>query len=708
MFPYLKRISDFLKDCETIEAEPVRRKTGVYELETLYHSHPWEKREGCDGNCSKCKEMPAVVTNLIRNVDAANWGCDPEDGIGTVAFSEIRAWCHSLCGALYDVLKPLEHSDLMVGLEYYLETRKGFGPEKKNHFRVDVMIGGYGLKYGSPEARLLVIEQKQYDRVTWKKGGRELTWALGSVKATTESPCRQVTFYCDNIHTSQKENADSSIALYPCVYMHNLRMDLACADAYEELDKTQADGLLVDNGTRFQDKPVDIFIHGGDETDPYRTFRNHIRELFNYNGDADVDPLNIFKDLKKIYPRLSPEELGNILVCSDEDLEERFRSLLRPDQFFAMYGYDNNRNWDNYIKNHIDFVSFLRLPKDREFWGPLKYGIIDLIEGGPGSGKTVLAMLILRYCLLRGLKVLYVFAGSGPVNRIFEPMLGSKSLASHLDKGSFKIVGIQDLAKNTDFDVYLIDDAHIDKETTVKKGDAKSNARIIWNLKEAKKLIFLFYDRHQIIREPGSDDTKEKEYHDLLDQLSKEGENRREFRDVNAFRLWSRFRCNRDEGYLTYIETMLGIRSYDPRKELDLFDFDVHFVDASGVKGLVTGNMGDNKLLILSELEDETKLSEILGRDACIYKGKNGTLPSLPAKGKVYVGNALKVRGLEADRVLVILDDRIKFPDGKLIENMDLRKRYRILLTRGLKECHIYVMNKKLREHMINASSNER
>ncbi len=708
MFPYLKRISDFIKDCETIDTELAHKTTGEYEFVSLYKPHHRKEREACDGNCGKCKEMPTVVTWLIRNVNAANWGCDLPSGIGNVAFSEVRAWCHSLCDALYDVLKPLEDSDLIIGLEYYLETRKGFGPDNKNHFRVDVMIGGYGLKYGEPEGRLLVIEQKQYNNVAWKKGGRELTWFLGSQKGNAESPCKQVQFYCDNIAATQKKKNGSSFTIYPCVFMHNLQKEAINAEAYEELDANQTDGLLLDNGTLFQGNPIDIFIRcTKDNSDPYRTFRSHIREIFNYNGNTEVDALNIFRNLKKSYPRLSPDELGAILTCKDEDFETRIRSILRPDQFFAMYGYEENRDWDNYIKNHIDFASFLRLQTNRDYWGPLKYGIIDLIEGGPGSGKTILAMLILRYCLLRKLKVLYVYAGSAPINRIFGQLCASPTFDHYLQNEQFKSICIQDLLKYPDYDVYLIDDAHIDKETYGEKYADQNNAGILRDLKKAKKLIFLLYDRHQITWDfpYNSDGSKEKEYYDMLDELSNEGTDKRAFRDVNVFKLWSMYRCNRIEGYLTYIEIMLGIRPHDPKKGIDLFDFDVRFPDIEAVKKLAAGISQNNDLLVLSESEDETTLTDILGRSARIYKGKNGLMQPIAENSTINVGNALKVRGIEADRVLVILDDRIRYQKGTVSGDTDLKNRYRILLTRGLKECHIYVMNEKLREYMITAAN---
>ena len=110
----------------------------------------------------------------------------------------------------------------------------------------------------------------------------------------------------------------------------------------------------------------------------------------------------------------------------------------------------------------------------------------------------------------------------------------------------------------------------------------------------------------------------------------------------------------------------------------------------------------------MSELDDEEKLKRILGRDVAIYKGKNGMMTPLGAGRSLNIGNALKVRGVEADKAIVILDVRISFKNNKVTGSDDLKRRYRILLTRGLRECYIYVMDEKLREHMINALNNEK
>ena len=737
MFPYLKKISDFISDCETVRKEICLNKAGDHEFVTLYKPRRSDKHFTCNRNCEKCKNMPSVVTWLIKNVSEANWGSDSGSGINTVAYSEIRAWCQSICVALYEVLKPLEDMDLVIGFEYYIETRKGFTHSENGHYRVDVMIGGYGSRYGKPEGRLLVMEQKQYADVLWKKSGRELTWFMGNSKCTVGTPTRQVKFYCDNISASLSNNSIDPLSIHPCVFMHNLRKERIDTGSYDGLDLNCAEGVVLDNGVLYQERPVEIFIQGNDENDRYRALRDRIRELFDYQG-TDTDAVTVFRELKKGYSILNQNELAEMLVCDDEDIEQRFKSILRPDQFFAMYGFGkDNHSWDNYLKNHIDYFSYFRKRVNSDYWGGPKHGVIDVIEGGPGSGKTVLAMLILRYCLNRGMRVMYAYTGSAPVNRIFgylSELLSEQPQSKHTyrtfldsintmsrstlkkfglfksykDDQRFDIAGLSNVTKYPDYDVYIIDDAHIDKEPYVKSRPNEKNAEIIRKLEQNGKLVFLLYDRHQIIDEPtkASDGSKEDEYYGLIDEIASDNHDRSAFRNHNAFKLWSGYRCNNNEGYLTWVEQMLGIIPYDKKKGTELFDFDVKIVNDSELKTIASRIRKDDDTMVLSEVCTSEFTTRLLGRSSEIYTGSNGLMTTLSEDGSINVGNAFKVRGIETGTAIVIIDDRIRYENGTVTGYINLRNKYRILLTRGLKQCVIYAMDKGLREFMVKSLIN--
>jgi hypothetical protein len=104
--------------------------------------------------------------------------------------------------------------------------------------------------------------------------------------------------------------------------------------------------------------------------------------------------------------------------------------------------------------------------------------------------------------------------------------------------------------------------------------------------------------------------------------------------------------------------------------------------------------------MVMSEACTSELTTRLLGRSSEIYTGSNGLMTPLSENGSINVGNAFKVRGIETGTAIVIIDDRIRYENGTVTGDINLRNKYRILLTRGLKQCVIYAMDKGLREFM--------
>ncbi len=751
MFPYLKSIKEFIQDCETISHEiEYNKKTGLYECKKN-RKRTNESWSGCDkakNNCKNCNRVTDLVAWLIQNVDQANWGKNKKYGVRTVAFSEVGAWCRSLCDAMYEVLKPLENKNLIVGLEYYLEDRQQADKTGKSHNRVDVMIGGYGINDEIIEKRLLVIELKQYSEVLWSKDGHNITYFYNNDKCTEESPNYQVKFYCDSMDDSMQK-AGVSLKILPVVFMHNLFFDKIRTGSFDKgnIQYNKQENYIYDNDAKFGKTAIRTYVADKNKKDKYLSFRDFIQSIFDYDGN-DVDALEVFRTLKKGYTVLSPENLADMLICDDPS---KYIPMLRPDQYFAMYGYgESNYDWDNYLKNHVDFLYYFKNSRNRDYWKDLikKPGILDVVEGGPGSGKSVLAMLLIRYCLDRKLSVAYVFTGSAQVNKVMDILTGAlkdklngmlpqelehveifQDLVNNISKSKlgkfakfkgekektrFSIMPFSGLTSknNQDCDVYIIDDAHNAQEKYTKKNPGKSNKELIEELTNSGKLVVMFYDRHQIIEKPKEKEAEEvqkrsKEYHDFIGRIIDDGKEKELVEKDNSFHLWSMFRCNKNEGYLTWIENELEIGYPVDDNDMNLFDFDVKILDKKQVKTLSSqivnshhsGN--ENTLLVLSESDNTKKLEELLGQKVVIFKDKNGKMGPIDKNGAINIGKALKIRGVETERVLVIIDDRITKRRNEKEDTTYLRNCYRVLLTRGLKECNIYVCDEGLRKQMV-------
>ncbi len=738
LFPYLKTIKEFIKDCETITHRIVKNGDS-YECVELNEAEKKAANRNCILDCSKktqkscreCENIPAVCAWLIQSVDQVNWAPGKQNAVHTVNFSEIRAWCMSLCVYMYDVLKPLadENWELLIGLEYFLENRRGIKANGKNHTRVDVMIAGYGRENNKLKKTMMVIELKQYSDVIWSKDGIKITYDYNGYQKTEESPNYQVKYYSDNIARS----VGRSIRIVPCVFMHNLYGTGYNSDSPKKYFVRDEHGIIKDTRVTFMDDPILIFsANDKNKTDPYDMFRDHIRKQFDHS--CTKKSLDVCKELKNHNKVLSQEELADMLIS--EELDD-YIDLLRPDQHFAMFGfYPNNLYWDNYLKNHIDYLFFFKNEKNLEYWMSQtpKRGIIDVIEGGPGSGKTVLAMLLLRYCLDRRLKVAYVYTGKPQINKLFgilrdklksklDGMLSEeqekieifKELIDSLPKSKldefkrfksdpkrrteFAIISLYDLEQedNRDYDVYILDDIHNVYEDRGVNRLLDNRVQSIKDLQENGKLVVIFYDRHQLLdTAPDGRNTNFKFIEDII-----ENDHEKELlREENAFHLWSMFRCNKNEGYLTWIEHVLGIDPGSSSDDLNLFDFDVELLDEEGVKAVAKKIPADDGFLVLTESKIDSLITGLLGHSAKEYKGTRGEMKSTDENGVINYAGVYQIRGVETDKILVIIDPGIKYENGSVTGSAVMKNRYRVLLTRGLKKCYIYAADEGLRRYM--------
>ena len=693
MFSYLKSIKGFLDDCSGVEEECSKK---------------------CNSKDCKCK----LVAYLEKSVSRSNYGYKK-----SVDASEIRAWCNSVAFYFKSVMEELvndneNYNNLVVGLEYYLETRECFVDDKIPHVRVDVMLGGYK----NDEMRIMLIELKQYDKVVSISNDRNtINWEYeyNLKNYLQEGPNSQVLEYCLNISKSINNSGNQSILFIPCVYMHNLHNlpdVLSSGNIHGNIHKK--DGYIIDDRVCYKNEPIRVYLKKNDNNNG---IVNYIKENFDGTDNTAID---VFKRLKKGYHLLTRNDLADLLIC-DKKKRKKYECYMRPDQYFTLYGYSvNNDYWDNYLENHLDFLLHMRRKENKDNatnW--FKNGIVDVIYGGPGSGKTFLAILLLRLCLERGLNVAYVYKSSASVNSIFGclrdralevfPKNNENCKLQDLirntdydkipeeyrlfknrkkdDVCKFDIIAINEYENNKGFDVYIIDEAHRIKDENIEKIINEQNKR--------RKMVVLFYDEHQVI-----DDNIE-----LISKIAQKKccQNRSLVSRYNIFNLWSQFRCGLDDGYLISVEYALGIRNTG--RSRSQIDFDVVLENEESVRSLVRKIIRyKQEYWILTVCDDNKDDIESLGNILGMEKEKihlwgkecdgskeyNGQMiTSYRDEGGISIGRPHTVQGVETDRALVIVKHEFD-----AIEKDRLQNKYRILLTRALKECHIFCTCPKIRK----------
>lgn len=310
------------------------------------------------------------------------------------AKNEFRSWENSL-EYMYKVLNDSAiPDDSGVAIEYNIpQTSK----------RVDFIISGYGKK---EEPNVVIIELKQWDKVEAVEGQDALveTFTGGAVRKVVH-PSYQAWSYAAMIYDYNQNVQMGNIVLHPCVYMHNYRKSNP-----EKLEQNQYKEYV-------EDAPV--FARG--EVSKLRDFvKNSIK-----TGD----------NKRILY------EIDNGKIKPSKSLQNSIKSMLEGNQEFIMLD-EQKVVFEDILKNAL---ACMRDQKKRTI----------IIKGGPGTGKTVVAINLLAKLTNEGLFVQYTSKNSAPRNVYAKKLTGhKKSSINNMFKGSGSYVD----AESNIVDAIICDD----------------------------------------------------------------------------------------------------------------------------------------------------------------------------------------------------------------------------------------------------------
>ncbi|MBU1004626.1 MAG: DUF2075 domain-containing protein, partial [Nanoarchaeota archaeon] len=347
-----------------------------------------------------------------------------------------------------------------------------------------------------------------------------------------------------------------------------------------------------------------------------------------------------------------------------------------------------------------------------------------IVEGGPGTGKSVVAVNLLVGLTNKDMVVHYVSKNSAPRN-VFSAKLKGSTTKSHIDN-LFKSSGrFHDCDKNV-FDVLVVDEAH---RLNAKSGMFKNKGENqIKELINASKFSVFFIDEGQRI--------------DIYD-IGEKSEIEKYAKVFNAhieyIQLESQFRCNGSDGYLAWLDDILGIKetaNYDGFER----QYDFRVIDnPNELKRLIFEKNTKNKARLLAgycwnwkkENQNKSDVHDIVIGDFSMSWNLGNTLTWAIDKDSINeVGCIHTSQGLEFDHVGVIIGQDIKYENGKIITNHTKRAKtdkslwgikklikehpekakkiadeiikntYRTLMTRGQKSCFVYCCDKGLQEYI--------
>ena len=531
--------------------------------------------------------------------------------------------------------------------------------------RIDFILTG---KDSFLRDSLILVELKQWQHAQLTESDAVVITRFQNGSRETLHPSYQAWSYKCLLEDFNQTVQDENIQLHPCAYLHN----------YEE------DGVITNEFYREHISNAPLFL----KRDALK-LQQFIKDNVKY-GDKDRIMYRI--DRGKIRP--------------SKNLADQLVSLLKGNQEFVLI--DDQK---------VVFETALRLAKKST--GKRKNVLI--VEGGPGTGKSVVAINLLVALTDRLFVAKYITRNSAP-RLVYEAKLTgtfTKTNISNMFSGS----GIFHTAKPDIFDCLIVDESH---RLTEKSGMFSKGENQVKEIINASKLSVFFVDENQKV---------------TLKDIGGKEEIRRwaaqHQAEVTELSLESQFRCNGSDGYLAWLDNTLQIRD-TANVMLETNDYDFRIMDSpTELHELIKfKNTANNKArLVAGYCWEWPSAKNQLIKDIVI--GNYKATWNLVAHGQSWiikpdsvaeVGCIHTCQGLEVDYIGVIVGPDLVVRDGAVVTKPDKRARsdksihtwkdlvkkdpvpamarldaiikntYRTLMTRGQKGCYVYFVDDETRQ----------
>ena len=577
--------------------------------------------------------------------------------------SEVNAWRNSLM-YMNTILSNVGIPDNTgVAIEYMIPSTSK---------RIDFILSGYDSR---DKASVVIIELKQWSTVEDADDENDLVQTyLGGGLRKVPHPSYQAWSYAALLRDFNESVEEGNIGLHPCAYLHNYRKQPNDILTQGKFTQLTTEAPLFDQR---ENRDLCDFIE------------RHIR-----TGDSG----------QLIY------EIDHGRIRPSQSLQDRIAGMLRGNKEFTMVD-DQKVVYEKVIA----MAEKTRQDSRKR---------VLIVEGGPGTGKSVVAVNLLGELTNRSFVTQYISKNSAPRNVYKTKLKGSMKISS-IDN-LFKGPGIYHNSPENDIDVAIVDEAHRLNAQSGFYGNVGENQ--IKEIISASSCSVFFVDDHQRVtfKDIGSKD-------EILKQAWAQGVL------VDTEVLASQFRCNGSDGYLAWIDDVLQVReTANPLFDID-YDFDV--VDTpQELAAWVQQMNGNNKSRIIAGYcwewpTEERKNTEfhdirIEEHDYGISWNLNQGIWAIDPDSVSEAGCIHTSQGLEFEYVGIIIGPDMVYEAGEVKTDVDARARsdqsikglkklgrtdpdeaarigdaivrntYRTLLTRGMKGCRVFCTDRRLAEYL--------
>lgn len=384
--------------------------------------------------------------------------------------------------------------------------------------RVDFIIAGEDDKGSN---NVVVIELKQWENSCETSRPDVVTAFTGGANRDVCHPSYQAHSYAKIIEAFNEEIYRRDIKLKPCAYLHN----------YKEVNRCH-----IDND-RYSDAISAAPIFLAEDVDKLRSFiKTYVKKKDNIDLLLKIDHGKL-KPAKALQDSLTLMMRGNCefyLVDEQKVAYETVRKL---------------------VENAV-----------RDANNPVKNGekSVVIVSGGPGAGKSVVAVQLLCNLIQKGFSANYVTKNAAPRNVYFAKLRQDQYRLNYIKSLFRSSDAFWNMPKNT-LDCIIVDEAHrLKKKSAIFHGENQVKEII-----NAGRVVVFFIDEDQQITTKDIGSKAE-----IKKWATFHGANLYEGEELN---LVSQFRCNGSDGYLNFLNNLLEIRetaNYDFNFDYDLRLFD--------------------------------------------------------------------------------------------------------------------------------------